>query len=407
MIGRSVVIGAVVCAASAVITGGARFTVELPAPTGPRPVGTTQLHLVDPGRRDPWGSGAARELMATVFYPASDVRGFPPAPQMEPGAAAEFEKTDTRLHPGLPQGKVAWAATLTSARTGAPAEAGRHPVLLYSPGLGDPRTIGTEVAEDLASRGYVVVTVDHPGETSEVEFPGGRVQPMAMPQDPARAAQTVRTALDARLADTKFVLDELDELAAGHNPDAEHRTLPRDLSRALDVTRVGMYGHSAGGSTAAEAMYEDPRIGAAADLDGNLDYYPEDPAQPGPLFPVAEHGVDRPLLLLGSQEGHDADIERSWTALLARQDGRTRWLQVDNAAHHVFTDFAAEAPELQAAGLMTEADRVGLVGAIGPAESVPAVRDYVAAFFDQRLRHGSGQLLDGPSSRYPDVAFLR
>jgi dienelactone hydrolase len=409
---RSIVIGVVVWVASALTTGIAHasdglFTLTLPAPGGPHPVGTTQLHLVDHRRRDPWGSGAERELMITVFYPASDVRGYPLAPKMRPGAAAEFEKTDTRLHSELPQGKVDWSATLTDAHTGAPAEAGRHPVLLYSPGLGDPRTIGTEVAEDLASRGYFVVTIDHPGETSEVEFPDGRVQPMTMPLDPALAGKTIETALAARLADTKFVLDELDALAAGRNPDAEHRSLPRNLTRSLDVTRIGMYGHSAGGSTAAEAMYEDSRIGAAVDLDGNLDFYSADPARPAPLFPVAANGVDRPLLLLGSREGRDADIDRSWTALLTHQDGRTRWLQVNDAAHHVFTDFAAEAPELQAAGLMSQADRDSLVGAIDPAESVPAVRDYVAAFFDQQLRHGGGHLLDGPNPRYPDVVFVR
>jgi hypothetical protein len=47
---------------------------------------------------------------------------------------------------------------------------GRHPVLLYSPGTTDPRTLGTSLATDLASRGYVVVTMDHPGETTEVDI---------------------------------------------------------------------------------------------------------------------------------------------------------------------------------------------------------------------------------------------
>jgi hypothetical protein len=31
----------------------------------------------------------------------------------------------------------------------------------------------------------------------------------------------------------------------------------------------------------------------------------------------------------------------------------------------------------------------------------------IDAFFDKQFRHGSGRLLDGPSPRYPDVAFLR
>jgi hypothetical protein len=35
------------------------------------------------------------------------------------------------------------------------------------------------------------------------------------------------------------------------------------------------------------------------------------------------------------------------------------WRQIDNATHWVFTDFAAMAPQLQAAGLMNARDRVG------------------------------------------------
>ncbi|WP_297548740.1 hypothetical protein [Amycolatopsis sp.] len=85
------------------------------------------------------------------------------------------------------------------------------------------------------------------------------------------------------------------------------------------------------------------------------------------------------------------------------QHGRTSWPQLNVAAHHVFTDFGADATDLEAAGLMTHASRVSLVGAIEPVRSVPTVRDYL----DLQFRQGDGQLLDGPSSRYPDVAFLR
>ncbi|MFE9068455.1 hypothetical protein [Streptomyces violaceusniger] len=41
-----------------------------------------------------------------------------------------------------------------------------RPVVLYSPGLGATRTLGTSTAEELAGRGYVVVTMDHTHETS-------------------------------------------------------------------------------------------------------------------------------------------------------------------------------------------------------------------------------------------------
>lgn len=378
---------------------------SLPAPTGPHPVGSTNLHLIDHSRPDPWGSGAERELMVTVYYPAKTTRGYERAAQFTPGAAAAFDEIDTELHPELPSGQVDWAATKTDAYVDAPARAGARPVLLYAPGLADPRTIGTGVAQDLASRGYVVVAVDHTGEASEVEFPGGRVSTIAMPMTPEEAARSVRTAVAARVADNAFVLDELEALAAGRNPDVDGRELPDGLGRALGLDLVGAYGHSAGGAVAVESMYEDRRIDSAVNLDGNLNYYPEGD-EPGELFPVAQHGVDRPVLLLGSELGRDADIDRSWSALLSQQAAPTRRLQLARAAHHVFTDYAGQGPQLAAAGLMSPADRDALVGPIAPAESVPAVRDYVASFFDKELRGTDDGLLDGPSERYPDMKFL-
>ncbi|MFF4403019.1 alpha/beta hydrolase family protein [Streptomyces sp. NPDC001404] len=369
------------------------ITLRLPAPTGPHRIGVTTLYLVDRSRRDPWDESVpVREVMATVFYPARTVAGRPVARQMTAGAAERFRQIDVLVH-HLPPTGVNWAATTTHAHRDAPAQPVRRPVLLYSPGGGDPRTLGTAVAEELASHGHVVVTVDHPGDAGEVEFPGRtpyrkeRIRETVFRGDPRTDPQLFRTAIGTRIADIRFVLDRLEALAAGRNPGAPVRPLPADLGRALDLRRVGVYGHSAGGTAAAEAMYEDRRIGAAVNLEGYLDQAPQRSGEPGELFPVARHGADRPLLLLGT-EGfeHRGELERSWSAVLARSGGRARRAQLDGAAHWVFADYAAMAPQLQAAGLMTAEARRDLVGAVDPAVSVPAVRNAVRSFFARHLR---------------------
>ncbi|MEW2576362.1 alpha/beta hydrolase family protein [Streptomyces syringium] len=399
-VGRRAVTKSAVLAAGLLLTGSggiARahtaggFTVRLPAPTGPHRIGTTTLHLVDHSRRDPWDATIpVREVMVGVFYPARTVRGYPVARQMTQDAAELFAVIDPAMHQGLPKAGVNWAATTTHAHTGAPARPGRRPVVLYSPGGGDPRTLGTGTAEELASRGYVVVTIDHPGDASEVDFPTRtrhrkKVRPTVFRTDPRKDPQLFRTAIDTRIADTRFVLDTLEAVAAGHRPGAERRALPENLGEALDLRRVGMYGHSAGGTTAAEAMYEDHRISAAVNLEGYLNHPPGKPGRTGELFPVARHGVDRPLLLLGTDGFRDEDIDRSWSAMLAHPGGHTRRRHLDNAMHGVFTDYAAMAPQLQAAGLMTAGSRIELVGAIDPTRSVPAVREHVCSFFAQHL----------------------
>ncbi|MEU1628142.1 alpha/beta hydrolase [Streptomyces sp. NPDC020096] len=365
--------------------------VRLPPPTGPYRIGVTALYLVDRSRRDPWEPEIpVREVMVAVFYPARTVCGYPVAPQMTAGAAKLFKGLDAIVH-HLPMTGVNWAATMTHSHTGAPAQAVRRPVLLYSSGGGDPRTLGTGIAEELAGHGYVVVTVDHPGDAGEVEFPSrttyrDKVRPTVFRGDPRADPKTFRTVIDTRIADMRFVLSQLELLAAGRNPDAEGRALPEHLGRALDLRRVGVYGHSAGGSTAAETMFEDRRIKAAVNLEGYVDYPPDKPGQQGQLFPIAQCGVARPLLLLGTGGfPHREELERSWSAMLGHPRGRTRRRQLDNAAHWVFTDFAVMAPQLQAAGLMTAANRTELIGALAPAKSVPAVRGYVRSFFTQHM----------------------
>jgi dienelactone hydrolase len=365
-----------------VAQAGQQLTLQLPAPTGRHLVGITALHLVDPTRKDPWNDAPQRELMVSVFYPAGDVRGRQVAPQMTPRAAEAFKRFAPAVHPQLPTDGVAWEATKTHSFIDAPAKVGRRPVVLYTPGGAEPRTLGTGVAEELASNGFVVVTIDHSGEASEVDFPAG-LREIGLSPDPAQFPQTMRTVIDTRFADTRFVLDQLETLAAGHNPDADGKALPQNLNRALDLRRIGMYGHSVGGGVAAQSMYQDRRIDAAISMESYLSYYPAPAGQALEQFPIARNGTERPLLVLGS-DFWDAAMEHDWAPLV--EDHTARRIDWDNARHYVFTDYAAMAPQIQRAGLMTAQEREELVGAIDPAKSVPTVRKSIVDFFTRHLR---------------------
>ncbi|MEU1285103.1 alpha/beta hydrolase [Kitasatospora sp. NPDC005856] len=357
----------------------------LPAPTGRHRVGCQPLYLVDDSRRDPWDPAIpVRELMLTVFYPARDVTGLAPAPQMPPQTATWFGliTPHTPLH--LPAAGVNWGATRSHAFEGASPLPGRWPVLVHSPGGGDPRGLATSLAEDLASHGAVVLTVDHPGDAAAVEFPDARpyrtdtVRTTVFRGDPRDQPAVARTMIDARIADLHWVLDRLGRAA--------DLPLPRGLAATLDLRRLGVYGHSAGGSAVTEVMYEDRRVRAGINLEGHLDYPPSAPGAAAEPFPVAKHGVDRPLLLLGS-EGFDRreELDRSWSAVAAHSDRWVHSARVADADHWTFTDYAAMLPQLQAAGLMTAAERKELIGTVDPTASVPEVRHTVRRFFARHL----------------------
>ncbi len=371
-------------------SGGVRL--RLPAPTGPYPIGTVPVHLVDRSRPDPWlSSQPHRELMISVWYPARDTAGHPLAPHMEPGAAARWDALSPHR---IPQGTVDWAATRTHGRLGAPVDAhGLLPVVLYSPGAGDPRTWGTVLAEELASRGYVVITVDHTHESPGVQFPDGTVRTndvLFAELERAEAEGTIPVLLEkvlrTRIADTRFVLDQLN-------------TLPYAFARALDPTRVGMAGQSGGGFTAAQTMYEDPRIAAGIDLDGTLEYNQEPNGTN--LSPVASHGLTRPFLLMG-RDGSDHTTEPSWAAFWDHSTGWHRDLTLLGSRHQTYTDLTAIMPQTGLPPATVEA----AIGTVSPTRATAAVRAYTASFFDRWLRDHDDHLLDGPSPHHPDIHFV-
>jgi hypothetical protein len=79
------------------------------------------------------------------------------------------------------------------------------------------------------------------------------------------------------------VIDKLTALEGGADPDAEHRPLPAGLRGALDLAEIGIYGHSLGGATAADAMANDARIIAGINPDGSFHTETIDPGAMPPL----------------------------------------------------------------------------------------------------------------------------
>ena len=329
----------------------------LPGPTGPYPVGTRELHLVDRDRTDPW-TGRPRELMVSLWFPAA--RNGPRARQFPPAVAAYYDQ-----NAGVPPGTADFAGTSTHSRTGATPLPGRRPVVLYSPGGRHSRFLGTTLVEDLASRGYVVVGMDHT-PVSPVQFPD-RVE---LPQPGVDAAQVMRE----RVRDTGFVLDKL----AGFP--------------SLDLTRVGMFGHSMGGFTTAEAMIGEKRIDAGVNLDGSMD------PNAGQAATV---GVTRPFLLMGgglsSGVPHNHAHSDNWASFWTASTGWRRDLYLPAAEHMSFTDAQVLLPQL-------DGDFTASIGTIDPRRSLAVQRSYLAAFFDLHLRGRPTSVFDRPMD--PDVQII-
>ncbi|MFD4798088.1 alpha/beta hydrolase family protein [Streptomyces anulatus] len=351
----------------------------LPRPTGRYATGRDTLFLTDHTRTDPWVPAAGpRQLLVSLNYPARPGTGGDPAPYMTEEEARLM--LAQRGLEGVPPELI--SDTGTHARTAARPAPGRFPLVLLSPGFGTPRATLTGLAEELASRGYVVATADHPYESTGTQLPDGRVLTCAAcdkvdaQPDQAARREVLADVSAGRADDFSFLLDRL----TGPDPAWRH-------SRTIDPRRVGMAGHSIGGNAASSTMAADRRVDAGVNMDGTF------------FDPAPVRGLDgRPFLMLGTDPGHGPGTDESWDDAWARLDGFKRWLTVRDSGHFTFTDI----PEI--------GEQLGIEDPDAPlsaARSTTITRSYVTAFFDRSLRGRPARLLNGPTPANPEVLFQR
>jgi dienelactone hydrolase len=339
---------------------------RVPPPTGAYPVGTFVIRLVDSGRKDPYlRDGSKRELMVRLWYPAERNSQCVPA---------EYNSPKVR---GLLSVMLGFSAprVQTNSCWEAPVLAGAHPVVVVSHGYTGMFTDLTFLCEDLASHGYVVVSIGHTYESTAVEFPGGdlrtsHVGSLFVEQTLQTDESTLREAMAVRLADVRFVVGELARLNAGTGV----------LSGRLNLERMGILGHSMGASTAMQALQQNVGFRAAVLMDAI-----EISGPPGAA-------IQQSVLMVAEGRGWSESECNLWNQLR----GPRMAIAFRGAEHLTPTDavwMGTVIPELHVeAGLM------------GPAKTIAALRQAVSTFFQLHLGPQSGDRWpNGFGSAYPDA----
>jgi pimeloyl-ACP methyl ester carboxylesterase len=339
-----------------------RLTAATSLPKGPAPVGTLVMDLVDDARDDPYLSdGSKRELLVKLWYPASLSQNCKPA---EYTSAKVWDYLSRLTQLPLP-------AVITNSCMDAALADGQHPVVVFTHGYTGTFTDYTFLFEDLASRGYVIASVDHTYEATAVEFPDGRLAKSLLGShldDSWRTDDgTLSRALSARLDDLTFVMNELEILnGSGGSP----------FSGKLDLTQVALAGHSLGGLTTWLGIQRESRFKAAVLLDPYLADIGSDPTE----TPV--------LLMTMGREKPSQDDCNLWSDL----QGPRFWINLRGAEHVTPSD----AVWLAKGAIQT--------GAMGPEKTIDALRRYIAAFLDTNLRgQPADVLLEGLSPAFPEV----
>jgi dienelactone hydrolase len=280
---------------------------DLPQPNGCNRVGTRTVVLRDSQR--------SRDLLVTMWYPSAEVTSAL-APYMDKKTADALAE-EWKLQPDFQRLVRTHARVLAPIADGSP-----FPVILLEHGSGVVPAIYTVLAEGLASSGFIVVATNHPPDSLISVFPDGHELKFTpyWPAEADRRTQGVaigKFADEVLVADVRFVLDQLHEMNSHDHFWHAH----------LDLSKVGIVGHSMGGTTAALATQEEPRIMAGVNLDGST--------YPGMNADIRPVQVHKPFLFLATEE-HASGEDRAREYI--GSESNTYYVVVTGADHMSFTD---------------------------------------------------------------------
>ncbi|KAJ4163583.1 hypothetical protein LMH87_005304 [Akanthomyces muscarius] len=359
----------------------------VPGPSGPYAVGFSTLVLTDSSRQDPFAPTPQKRRVPISAYLPVDVSKKPcrkqTRPYMTPAVAAYYDQGAAQL--GLANDTFAKfdmeycnLEKLCGTKTG-----GNFPLVLYDTGVGPPRSLYGARARDLASQGYIVVTVDHPYDAEVVEFPDGSI--VKATAFNGTEAEIIHF-LKVRGQDLSFVLAQLQTSSV-------HGKLLAHYPSAIDFSRTVSVGHSLGGVASELIANSERLVRGAVNMDGGI------------REPVLSAGATKPTMQFG-RAGH-GDTDPTWDEFWPRLRGPAAEIALANATHGTFTDaltlvgpLLGSLPPAVVKGVQQE------LGTIDPKDAERAITGALVAGLEF-VFEGRSEGIDKIHEHYSSIALVR
>lgn len=368
-----------------------QFPTELPRPAGPFRVGRTIVTWKDQSQHDQLDPAppSNRELVAWVWYP-SRTRSLATADYLPLRWRDALARNGGVLMTDFLTRDLAKIRVHSVEDAPLAPDQRQYPVVLLLSGSGALAAGYTALAEDLASRGYIVVGLNAAYLTTAVVLPDGRVLYRAPEYNLDAMPESQAKLLAARLvnlwgADVGLAIDRLEVLDAS---DPSSR-----FAGHLDLQRLGIVGHSLGGAIAADFCHRDSRCKVGIDLDGRL------------FGPVITDGLSQPFMFIFEDVGRGAGPEVG--QILAQVHsmyaqlpiGSRLGISIAGANHFTFSDQMLVKNPIPLMILRC----LGAISGLSGARGLQITGSYVGTFFDVYLKGHSRAELDGLERKYPEV----
>ena len=383
---------------------------KLPKPSGPYAIGTKNLYFIDVSRPESFTSDPDdhREVAVRVWYPAIMPKQGKPVDLIE--NAPELASIYSSYSPLPATAFDSLSSTETHSYRGADILESPEPfpVLLFSHAYWAGMTQSTVLMQELASHGYIVVSIGHAYETSHFLKEDGSIKAFdprneefrlrglerkntldiqrrisqtedrqeleTLLRELSRLRPKTVESLDIWADDISFVIDKLDEMNHGSG----------FFGGKLDTARIGVFGHSFGGAASAQACLTDRRCKAGINIDG---------LQLGDLI---YKNLTRPFMFV-HHDNVEAKNRTPNRFFFERVDNTAYLLLIKGTRHLNFSDISIPG-YASILGLPPEA-----LGRINGRRCLDIQNRCVLAFFDKHLKEMDSGLLNSPMPEYPEV----
>ena len=381
--------------------------VDLPEPTGEYAVGTASFRLKDENREEIFSENPddVRNILISAWYPANvDVDEKPITYWDNEGVIGEAFSLSAEIG-------TFWYSHLSNVKTNSyrnatiSSDESTYPVLIYSHSFVGLNTENTMLFEELASQGYIVLSVAHPYESVILLFPDGEqiytdyeyinqlydsngetevalynefenAQTVDEKQEILRQILSVDEVsthmMHERTKDVLYLLDQLENV----NNDSIFQT-------RMDIENIGVFGWSFGGATALDVCIIDDRCKAVIDIDG---------------WPYGEEFnsdivLNKPLLVINS-ESYDESESIIGDMVFNRSQNDAYQVKISGAEHNNFWDFPLFFEVYQ---------YFGYWGPIDAERLLEIENMFIGGFFDQYLKEKPSVNFDEVSEIYPEA----
>lgn len=360
---------------------------KMAVPSGKYKIGTVAFDVIDENRKAIYSNNlkSNRKIKLQVWYPAEDTKGYKQVTWLQDGDVVANGISKMMKFPGFLLSHTSLVMSNSYANAPINSEKDRYPLVIISHGWTGFRNLHTDVAELLASEGYMVIAIDHTYGSAVTVFNNGEVEYLNSNALPKREItpnflEYANTLVNTYAGDIELTLDTLEKFNLGYG-----NSIFKDR---LDLTTIGLLGHSTGGGASVITALNDKRIKAVVGLDAWVEPIKQEDIK---------SGLNVPSLFLRSEEWEKGQNNKNLLLLLDSGKNARELYQINGINHLDFSMIYMYSP-------LTKYFKI--TGKLDGRIAGQIQQEFIFKFYEKYLRNNSNSSAQEVSKKYKEVKLI-